>query len=326
MLEPVSTISQVRRLLSRVLNKETFVFLFFLCLSGVFWLTMTLNETYEREVKIPLQLVGVPSNVVITTPLTDTLKVTLKDKGFVLASYTMGQKLHPVVVYFNTYANKQTGHGVVPVSEVQKMVKQQLAGSTSITQIKSDQLEFYFNYGLKKHVRVQLVGNIVPAKNYYLSRTEFYPEMVSVYASKDRLDSIKSVQTEFVNIVNFDDTVTVKVKLRAMKGVKLTPTEVQLRLFPDILTEESLEVPIRTVNKPENLILRTFPQRVKVSFTVGASMFRYIKPTDFMVVVDYAEVANHPSDKCNLYLRAKPQGVSNVRLEMTQVDYLMEQQ
>ena len=111
-----------------------------------------------------------------------------------------------------------------------------------------------------------------------------------------------------------------------MPGVKIVPQSVKLALYPDILTEESIEVPITTINKPDDLVVRTFPQRVKVSFTVGASMYRLIKATDFQVVVDYREVAAHPSDKCKLYLRAKPQGVNSARLEVQQVDYLIEHQ
>ena len=35
-------------------NKELFLFIFFLVLSGIFWLITTLNETYEKEFTIPV--------------------------------------------------------------------------------------------------------------------------------------------------------------------------------------------------------------------------------------------------------------------------------
>lgn len=310
--------------MSRLLNKEFLIFLFFLILSSVFWLLMTLNETYEKELRIPMRLTATPHNVVVTAPMADTLRVTVRDKGYLLMGYSLGQQLRPLSINFNTYANKQTGHGAVPTQDLQKMVKQQLASSTTITQIKADQLDFYFNYGRKKRVRVQLVGNITPARNHYLSHVEIWPETVTVYANENQLDSIKAVQTEYLNIINFDDTVVSRVRLKAIRGVKMEPAMVVLKLFPDVLTEESCEVPIRTINKPDELIIRTFPQRVRVHFTIGASMYRYVKPSDFAVVVDYREIASHPSDKCNLYVTSKPQGVSNVRLEATQVDYLIE--
>ena len=314
-----------RGFLFKLLNKEFLFFLFFLALSGIFWLMMTLNETYEQEIPIGLRLAGIPKNVVMTTEISDTAYITVRDKGFMLLSYITSSKLHPLTYNFSSYADRQTNKGQISVADIQKSVRQQLFASTVITAIKAERLEFYFNYGLNKEVEVKLVGNVVPASNFYLSHVQFSPEKVVVYATKDKLDSIHSVTTEYQNIVNFDDTVVRKVRLKPIVGAKIVPSTISLTLYPDILTEESVEVPIAAINKPEGLTVRTFPQKVKVRFTVGASMFRTIRPSDFQVVVDYREIAARPSDKCNLYLQSKPRGVSNAHLEIKQIDYLIEQ-
>lgn len=314
-----------RDFLFKLLNKEFLFFLFFLALSGIFWLMMTLNETYEQEIPVGLRLTGIPKNVVMTTEISDTAYITVRDKGFMLLSYITSSKLHPLTYNFSGYADRQTNKGQISVADIQKSVRQQLFVSTVITAIKAERLEFYFNYGLNKEVEVKLVGNVVPASNFYLSHVQFSPEKVVVYATKDKLDSIHSVTTEYQNIVNFDDTVVRKVRLKSILGAKIVPSTISLTLYPDILTEESVEVPITAINKPEGLTVRTFPQKVKVRFTVGASMFRTIRPSDFQVVVDYREIAARPSDKCNLYLQSKPRGVSNAHLEIKQIDYLIEQ-
>ena len=71
-----SILKAVRNFLFSGLNKEFLIFLFFLALSGIFWLMMTLNETTEREFNIPVQLTGVPRNAVITGELADTVHIT----------------------------------------------------------------------------------------------------------------------------------------------------------------------------------------------------------------------------------------------------------
>ena len=81
----------VRNFLFSSVNKEFLIFLFFLFLSSVFWLMMTLNETYEKEISVPVRLVGVPKNAVLTTEMEDTVRVTVRDKGFALASYIYGE-------------------------------------------------------------------------------------------------------------------------------------------------------------------------------------------------------------------------------------------
>ena len=67
----------IKNFLFSIVNREFLIFLFFLIVSGTFWLLMALNETVEREFEVPVSLVGVPKDVVITTDIQDTLKVTL---------------------------------------------------------------------------------------------------------------------------------------------------------------------------------------------------------------------------------------------------------
>ena len=78
---------KVGNFLFRVVNKEFLIFLFFLLLSSTFWLLITLNETYEQEIVIPVHLVDVPKNVVLTSDTTMNVRVTVRDKGYTLLTY-----------------------------------------------------------------------------------------------------------------------------------------------------------------------------------------------------------------------------------------------
>lgn len=318
--------NMVRNFLFSSANKEFLTFFFFLVLSSIFWLMTALNETYEKEIGVPAYLVNIPKNVVITSDMEDTVRVTVRDKGFALLTYIYGEGVRPINVNFQSYVTRQSGYGVVSSQELMKMINQRFNGSSKVVQVKPDRLDFYYNYGLSRQIPVKMAGHVVPSKSFYLARTRFWPENVTVYGSKKALDSLRFVKTVPINITNFNDTVLRTVALEKIKGVKIVPNTVRIGLYPDILTEENIDVPITAINMPEGRVLRTFPQRVKVNFIVGASMFRSISPDQFAIVVDYNELIQHPSDKCNIHLRQTPQGVRNARLQMTQVDYLIEEQ
>ena len=312
----------VRNFLFCGLNKECLIFLFFLALSGAFWLLMTLNETMEREFKIPMRLTGVPRNAVITGELPDTVRVTVRDKGFTLVTYDF----RPLVFRFSNYADEDEGKGMIPLTDVQKQVLSQMYGSSKLLQVKPGAFDFYFTYGTSKKVPVVFRGKITTNKSYYLAHTEFYPSMVTVYANKQQLDKLQTVEIEPFNYRNLQDTIRQAVKIRKIRGVKIVPPTVRLSVYPDVLTEEAIEVPITAINMPPGMVLRTFPSKVTVRFTIGASLFRTIKPSLFKVVVDYEELAANPSDKCTLQLRSVPRSVSKASLEIERVDYLLEQQ
>ncbi|MBO4719044.1 MAG: YbbR-like domain-containing protein [Prevotella sp.] len=315
----------LKRLLFSKGNKEFLLFLFFLALSGVFWLFMTLNETYEREFSIPVTITNVPKNVVLTSDETDTIRVTIRDKGITLVTYMYGDGLKNINVHFNSYA-RNNGMGIISAPELQKLVYQQLANSSHITSVKPEKLEYYFNYGAKKRVPVRWSGRVIPDELYFISRVQYWPDSVDVYASTEKLDSINTMYTEQLNYANFRDTLFVNVHLSRSKGVKTVPDMVKIGFFTDVLTDEEIEgVPIQGINMPPGKVLRTFPSRVTVHFVTGVSVYKNLTYEDFTVVADYLEMKANPSEKCRIYLKKVPSGISRARLSIDAVDYLIEE-
>lgn len=316
---------KVRDFLFRYLNGEFFIFLFFLALSGIFWLLMTLNETYEREFKVPVRIVNVPENVVLTSNEFDTVKVTLRDKGLVLVGYTYGEGIRPINLNFKAYVKGTSGHGMVTMAEFNRLLYQQLSASSKIVGTKNDKLEIFYNYGLSKKMPVKWTGRVTPEHLYFISNVEYSPDSVTVYASNEKLDSMTVATTEALNVSNFRDTLSLTCNLAKVRGVKYVPDKVKIRFMTDVLTEESIDdVPIVGINVPEGKVLRTFPSKVSIRFVTGVSQFRQLSKNDFRVEADYHDVENKMSEKCKLYLRTVPHGVSRAALSVQQVDYLIE--
>lgn len=316
----------VRKFLFNQLNREFLTFLFFLALSGTFWLLLTLNETYEKEFDMPVKVVNIPKNVVLTSDETDTVRVVLRDKGLVLLGYMYGEGLKTIKVNFSNYLRNNTKM-VIPAAELQRLAYLQLSASTKIVSTKTDKLEFAYNYGQCKKVPVRWSGRVIPEQMYFISHVEYSPDSVTVYAAKEKLDSIQVVYTEHLNYVNFIDTLKVNCMLQKAKDVKVLPDRVTVSFSTDILAEETIDnIPVYGIHMPEGKIIRTFPSKVAVRFVAGVSLIKTLKPSDFKVVVDYKDIIDNPSEKCPLKLIAVPHGVSKVKLETKQVDYLIEEQ
>ena len=307
-------------------NKEFLIFLFFLALSGAFWLSLTLNDTYEQEFAVPVAVVDVPKNAVLTSDEVDTVKMTIRDKGIFLISYYYGDYLKNIRIHFRSHSHNN-GTGTIAAQELQKIVYSRLFSSSKILSTKPDKLEFYYSYGTKKKVPVRWSGRVIPEELYFISRVEYSPDSVTIYASEEKLDSINMVYTEQLNYANFRDTLSVNCRLSKIKSVKMVPDHVQVNFFTDVLTEERIEgIPVQGINMPEGKTLRTFPAKVAVNFVTGVNVYRNLRPQDFTVVVDYNDIKNNPSEKCDSHRKDGPSGISQARLETTQVDYLIESQ
>lgn len=195
-----------------------------------FWLSLTLNETYEQEFAIPFSVTDIPKNAVLTSDDVDTVRMTIRDKGIVLLAYNYGDYLKHVKIPFRSYT-RNNGTGYVSAQELQKLVYQRMLSSSKITSVKQDKLEFYYNYGTKKQVPVRWSGRVIPDELFFISRVHYSPDSVTVYAADDKLDSISIIYTEPLNYANFRDTLRIDCHLTRMKGVKIVPDHVRVTLL-----------------------------------------------------------------------------------------------
>ena len=305
-------------------SREFFIFLFFFFVAGGFWLLQTLNNDYEADFSIPVRLKGVPNNVVITSEPASELRIKVKDKGTVLLNYMLGKSFYPVFLDYADYKGVDNQVRIYP-SQFEKKVLNQLNASTRLLSMKPDTLEYIYSTGASKLVPVKLRGTLSAGREYYLSDTIFSPDSVLVYAPQGVLDTIAVAYTQPVKLEDISDTLRQQVPLRIQKGVKFVPSSIEMMLPVDIYTEKTVEVPLRGVNFPADKVLRAFPSKVQVTFQVGLSHFRQINADDFHIYVSYEELLRLGSDKYTVKIKNLPKGVSQVRFNPAQVDFLIEQ-
>ncbi len=313
-----------RKWLSWLWNRQTFIFLFFLVLSTTFWGLQALNETYEQEFEVRIEMRNVPSNVVITTDLPEYVRVTLRDKGSVLLTYRYTRRFKPVVVDFNTYSNN-TGHVSIQGSELSRQIVTQLLASTQMLSFKPDVLEFYYNYGQCKRVPVVVQGDIRAGRLYSLASIGLAYDSVTVYAAKEQLDTITAAYTRTLNLRNLTDTTRLKVPFAQVRGAKFEPAAVDLTFCIDRMVEKNVQVPVQQVNFPASKQLRTFPATVNVTFQVGMGLYRSITSENFVLVVNYEDLLKNRTNLCHLSLKTIPTGVSHVRIQPQDVEYIIEE-
>lgn len=314
----------VRYCLSKIWNKQFLIFLFFLALSSVFWIFQTLNETYEEDFQVPLELRNVPSNVVITTDLPENLHILLRDKGSQLLAYRYTRQFKPVVVDYNTYSNP-SGHVSILGNELQRQIAAQLLPGTKMLGLKPDTLDFYYNFGQFKRVPIRPLGEVRAGRLYSLAKTVYSEDSVTVYASREQLDTITAAYLQPFNLRNLTDTTHVKSNFVKVKGAKFVPAQIGVTFCIDRLVEKTIQVPVQQVNFPASKQLRTFPATVKVTFQVGMGLYRKITSENFVLVVNYEDLLKNKSTYCHLSLKTIPEGVSHVRISPQDVEYVIEE-
>lgn len=316
-------LNYLRRALCRLWNKQFLVFLFFLALSTAFWLFQTLNEVYEHEFEVPIEIKGLPRGVVVTSDVPAAVRLTLKDRGVTLLNYMYGEQLRPFVIDASAFTGTE-GYVRYLSADILRQIRPRLAQGTQVIGLKPDTLELYYNHGRSKRVPVKIIGQPTAASGYTITGHRLTPDSITVFAANALLDTIRAVYVRTDNLRELARTTTTQVHIIAKRGVKFTPADVRLTYGVDRLVEKKFEVNIQGENFPDDIQLRTFPTQVEVAFQVSMSLYRSIKPEQFTVVVDYRNLPLDGSTRCRLELRDVPAAVSHVRLLSDEVEYVLE--
>lgn len=319
-----SLIKNIRSFLLSATSKEFLIFLFFVFIASVFWLFQVLNDNYEGQISMKLDLKNVPDNAVLTSELPPEIKVRLKDRGMVLLNYWVNS-VSAIPIDFEEYED-QGNQVVVSQSALKQKIKNVLSQSTELVSIYPDTLSYIYATGEGKKVPVRLKGKITVDPRYYIADVVYQPDSVMVYAPSEILDMISAAYTSSVVFEQVKDTTTQKVLLQKQKGVKFVPDFSEIRLLADVYSEKTLEVPVRGINFPANKVLRTFPSKVNVTFQVGLSHFRTVNPDDFFIAVSYEELIRGNKSKCTPHLKAFPKIIKHPRVSPEEVDFIIEEQ
>ncbi|MDO4715426.1 MAG: hypothetical protein Q4A44_04005 [Bacteroidales bacterium] len=278
----------IKLLLAHLWTKETLVFSFFLLLSTIFWLLNKLSEQAEMTLSVPIKLVGIPPNIIVTDELPAHIDIVLSDRGNQLLYYRYALQRDTVIIPFSRV---QTPSGNVSLSadSLVAAVHQQLAHSTKWS-ISPMRINFSYNYGSRKRVPIRFAGIITPSEDYYLTQQRFVPDSTTVYAPISILDTLTEIRTQPLRLTLEGDSMVYTVPLHKMPATRLVPNEAQLFVYADRLMDKQIEVIVNTRNVPDGYILRTFPTRLMIACQVGTQRYEQVSPNAIEVYVDYKDL------------------------------------
>ena len=305
-------------------SREFLMFLFFLLISFVIWYLTTMDNVYEMKYTLKLELKNLPETMIVTEPLPKEMEVVLKDKGDKLVEYKARGRYKSIQIDYGQYPST-AGRTAIYGSELNKLLSTGLASSTEIISTSLDTLQYYVAEarGVKLPLRMQ--GKIVANRQYVIDRVSINPDTVTVYAAKQITDTMTAVYTPYVKLVELTDSVQQTLILGGKeRGIRYVPSETQLNVSVSPYVTKSVQVPIVGYMFPYGHQLKTFPSKATVTFRVSLEDFRKVTEEDFRIQVHYAQIRDNASGKVELRLANMPDNITDVTIEPTEADYLVE--
>lgn len=298
------------------------VFLLFLAITFFLWWSQTMSQSYQTVMKVPVQVKDVPDDVRVTVPTARYISVSLSGKGSALRKSGRRGSRH-VIEIDNDAFNMLQGRASLSTQRLRDSISALLPSSVTIRSVSPDSLVYQYAMQHSVMLPVEIEGTTESQDQFFLERIEFKPD--SVRAKILLLDTASHrAVVEAGTIVLASDTIVRTMPLRHAPGVIFSTDEVEMTVIAQQYTEKSFEVPIKGVNFPDYLSLKSFPSKAVVVVWVKMSEYDKVTASDFQVVVDYNDIAGSDASKVRVRIYSQPANVRNVRLQTRTVDYLME--
>jgi hypothetical protein len=131
------------------------------------------------------------------------------------------------------------------------------------------------------------------------------------------------VLTELLKFNAVNQQVQAEASLQKIKGIFFEPQKTGIIIPVEEYTEAQLSVPVIIKNKPSNVNIKLFPEKVKVSFQVGLSRFQEMHPEDFKLTVNYSDI-KEGVQRLKITTESTPPYLYELKFAPEEIEYLIQ--
>jgi len=304
---------------------------YFICvvIATFFWFLNALSKTYTVDLATPVHYVNFPDNKTLASTPPEQFDMKIKAHGFTILRHRLSFFFMPLEFNVNDMTGnrmKETRRSSFAFPSRQFLIElsYMMSNDMEILSMSPDTLFFRFDQMGQKRVKVKPVLNINLKKQYQISGgIKSTPDSVTVSGPQSVIDTLQFAYTETMLFKNADQPVLTKAKISPLKELFFEPQTVELSFPVEEYTEAQQLVPVTLNGQPDNVTIKLFPAKVKVTFQIGLSRFSEINPEDFKLTVSYSDI-QEGKQRLKITIESAPAYIYSLKISPEKLEYLIE--
>jgi len=297
---------------------DRYILLASMLASCIIWVFISLSQTYNIEVAVPVTYINLPDDKVLSKPLPEELFLYVKSKGtnLIWQFYLSGKGVQ--IDHSRLLNNKVNTANLVHQFSMQ-------LSQLEIREIRPDTIYFIFEQKSEKLVPVKLQYDITTNNAFDLKLVSAAPDTILVSGPTSLIDTLTNWPSELFKYRDINQNYKGNIKLQtpALSSVTISTNAVEYEIKVEEFTEKTLLIPIERVNLPPHQTVFMYPSEATVVFQVGISEFDQIESYYFKMIADFEEVNFVSDTSVPLRLAEKPISVRNVRFSPKYAEFII---
>ncbi len=287
----------------------------------IFWLLVKLSQDFGTTLNLNAAYQLPQDKTFLQTP-PSSITATVKGNGWdLLGNYFSAKKTIelnlPDVPEYTFSSNV-----------LKDLIRTKLPNTIEVNQVSPEYLQLRLEP--KKAINVPVIHQteLSFSSQYHLKAPVYTtPDSVWITGPSSITDTITQWKTTLLKLENLQSTYQKLIPLipPASTQLSLDPGEVMIQVPVEQITEKIVFIPISILNAPDSL--KIFPEKIKISSTVGLSNYDSIHKDQFKAVVDFNQVkgSETPNNSLPISLSEYPTLVESIHYTPKSVEYFFVQ-
>lgn len=306
-------------------KRDHLIFLICILLAAGFWFLIKLSDDYSVSYHMGIKYTHVPAGKLITAIIDSSTTVHFKSSGYNLVDILLHGTLDSLVVDLSEIdVRKEKGNMyAIKTANLRENTAQVLGVNDRDLEFSKPELQFTMERLHKKRLRLSAKLNLSFKSQFRLYGYKIHPAFVTVYGSQQVLDTLKTLNTAVIHLVNLerDQKVLVDVQNPYPQMLKLLPPKVSVYLNVEKYTEQQLHIPIDVSGiQPK---IRSFPTTAAVNFNVFIRDYEKIHVNQFKLIPNVKNINLRHVKTLRLELVSSPKEISNIRIVPPEVEFII---
>lgn len=313
----------IRQFKEKHLNRNIITYLICVVIASILWFLNALSKEYSAEITYPVKYTNFPAGHYPIADLPTQFRLQVKAKGFALLRYRIQTSFLPITFNVGSYCqNKNLAAFTLQTNELKDKISSQLNNEIQLQNVFPEEITFKFSEAEKKKVAVLPVVHYTLKRQYIINTIQAQPDSVWIEGPANILDTLQGIPTTEIQLKNISKNTTKTADLVSLPYCQTTENTIKVEVRVEQFTEAHKTIPLQTLQVPDSLALRLFPDNINISYEVGLSKYDKITAEDFLFAVDYPQQTNEA------YLEIKavkvPAFIKNLSFTPQKVEYIIE--
>jgi YbbR domain-containing protein len=280
-------------------------------------------------IQIPLTYSHIPKNKVLTYSSDTVLQVEILEKGSDILRMMYLQEISPIVVslrFLPLYPKGEEYLGFINPSMLINEIERQKNLLGKIISTSPDTIYLHFEPEKTRKVPVKASFDLTFEKEFMrYGPAVFTPDSVTVKGPEKKIKEVDFVSLGNIKLdqlnQNFEGDKSFP-KDSANRNLSFFPDKVSFSIPVEKFTEAETEVPVKIINA-NGLKVKTFPDKVRVFYTVALKDFPKIEPGMIFVVADISKMNLAEEDKIKVSMESYPSFIRINKIEPEKVEFII---